>query len=103
MTAYNKVNGVYCANSAELCTELLRNEWHFEGVVMTDWMSTGKDRADEAKAISAGVDLIMPGGKKEIKAILEAYKKKTLPETDIRRAAGRVINAILHSIRHLDA
>lgn len=103
MTAYNKVNGVYCANSAELCTELLRKEWGFEGVVMTDWMSTGKDRADEAKAISAGVDLIMPGGKKEIKAILEAYKKGALPEADIRRAAGRVITAILHSIRHFDA
>lgn len=103
MTAYNKVNGVYCANSAELCTELLRNEWGFEGVVMTDWMSTGKDRADEAKAVSAGVDLIMPGGKKEIKALLEAYKKNALPEADIRRAAGRVITAILHSIRHFDA
>ena len=103
MTAYNKVNGVYCANSAELCIELLRKEWGFEGVVMTDWMATEYDRADAAKAIHAGVDLIMPGGKKEIKKLQKAYEAGTLPEADIRRAAGRVISAILHTVGHFDA
>lgn len=103
MTAYNKVNGTYCANNKELCTDLLRHEWGFEGVVMTDWMSTGKDRADEAKAIRAGVNIIMPGGEKEVKTLQKAYQSGELLEADIRRAAIRVINAVLHTFRHLDS
>ena len=64
MSAYNKINGVYCANNRELCTDILGGEWGFDGIVMTDWLSTGEDRADEAGCLNAGVDLIMPGGKK---------------------------------------
>ena len=60
MTAYNKINDVYCANNRELCTDMLRAEWGFCGAVMTDWLSTGEDRADEAEAISSGVNLSGP-------------------------------------------
>ena len=96
MTAYNRLNGTYCANSRELCTDLLRREWGFDGVVMTDWMSTGKDRASEAEAIRAGVDIIMPGGKKELKALTQAYSNGRLTIDELRRAAARVISSIVH-------
>lgn len=95
MTAYNRLNGTYCANNRELCTDLLRCEWQFRGVVMTDWMSTGKDRADEAQAISVGVDTLMPGGKKEQQALRRAYADGRLTSTAIRRAAARMLRAIL--------
>ena len=97
MTAYNRLNGIFCANSRDLCTDLLRGEWGFDGVVMTDWMSTGKDRADEAACLQAGVDLIMPGSKDDLKALRKAYQNGQLSEHDIRQAAGRVIQAIMDS------
>ena len=97
MAAYNRLNGTFCANSHELCTDLLRGEWGFSGVVMTDWMSTGKDRADEAGCVLAGVDLIMPGSKDDLKALRKACQNGQLTDADIRRAAGRVIQAIMDS------
>lgn len=96
MAAYNKLNGVYCANNSQLCNDLLRCEWNFDGLVMTDWMSTGKELADEAECIPCGTDLIMPGGKKEVQALLDAYQNGRLKGTDIRRAAGRLLHAIAH-------
>ncbi len=95
MTAYNRLNGIYCANSHELCTDLLRREWEFDGVVMTDWMSTGKNRADEAEAIRAGVDIIMPGGRKEVKALQQACSDGRLTVGELRHAAARVIQIII--------
>lgn len=98
MAAYNKVNGVYCPNSYALCTELLRQEWGFQGIVMTDWFSTGPERADEAQAIRAGVDLLMPGNKNTNKALQTAYRDGRLAATDLLRAAGRVLDAIQQTL-----
>ena len=95
MSAYNKINGIYCANNQELCTDILRSEWGFHGIVMTDWLSTGEDRADEADCLRAGVDLIMPGGKKVVKALLEARKRGRLSSVLLRRSCGRVLEEVL--------
>ena len=95
MSAYNKVNGVYCANSRELCTDILRGEWGFDSIVMTDWLSTGEDRADEAGCLNAGVDLIMPGGKKVVKALLQANQNGRLSDEILRQSCGRVLEQIL--------
>ncbi len=95
MTAYNKINGAYCANSRTLCTDILRTEWGFAGAVMTDWLSTGKDRANEAKAIKAGVDLIMPGGKKPLAALTEAAKDDPSLQQALRNTCSRVLRLIL--------
>ncbi|HEX2985367.1 MAG TPA: glycoside hydrolase family 3 C-terminal domain-containing protein [Caproiciproducens sp.] len=58
MTAYNKINGTYCASNYDLCTNLTRGEWKFKGLIMTDWGS----QADAGLSMHAGNDLIMPGG-----------------------------------------
>ena len=98
MSAYNKINGTYCANHRALCTDILRGEWGFDGVVMTDWLSTGEDRADEAECLNAGVDLIMPGGKKVVKALLQAYKTGRLSGETLRQSCGRVLEQILRTV-----
>ena len=67
---------------------------------MTDWLSTGGDRADDAKAVFSGVDLIMPGGKKVVKNLKKAVKQGTLFEEALQRSCGRVLDSILESVRH---
>jgi len=95
MSAYNRINGIYCANSRALCTDILRREWGFDGIVMTDWLSTGEDRADEAECLYAGVDLIMPGGKKTFKALKSALRDGRLDRKALRRSCGRVLEQLL--------
>ena len=97
MTSYNKLNDVYTPNSYDLCTKVLRNEWGFDGVVMTDWFSTGKGLANNGKALKAGNDLIMPGGKEYEKAILQDIKDGIVSEEDIRQCCANVLNAVVNS------
>ena len=97
MTSYNKVNDVYTPNSYDLCTKLLRNEWGFDGVVMTDWFSTNKGQANSALALSAGNDLIMPGGGIFKKEILQAVKSGLIEEEDVRRCCANVVRSIFNS------
>lgn len=97
MTSYNKVNGVYTPNSHDLCTKVLRNEWGFDGVVMTDWFSTNKGQANNALAMKAGNDLIMPGGSSFKKEILAGVKSGLIAEEDVRRCCSNVVTAIMNS------
>ncbi|MBR2049002.1 MAG: glycoside hydrolase family 3 C-terminal domain-containing protein [Oscillospiraceae bacterium] len=97
MTSYNKVNGVYAPNSHDLCTKILRNEWGFEGVVMTDWFSTNDGQASNPLAIKAGNDLIMPGTPAAKKAILKGLQENQISPRDLRRCCGNVIRSILNS------
>ena len=97
MTSYNRVNGVYSPNSHDLCTKVLRNEWGFEGVVMTDWFSTNKGQAGSALAIAAGNDLIMPGGGSFKKDILQGLQSGTLNREDLIRCCANVVKSILDS------
>ena len=97
MTSYNRVNGVYAPNSYDLCTKALRNEWGFDGVVMTDWFSTNKGQGNNALAMKAGNDLIMPGGGSFKKEILAGVKSGLISEADVRRCCANVVNSIFHS------
>ena len=97
MTSYNKVNGVYAPNSHDLCTKALRSEWGFDGVVMTDWFSTNKQYADNALAIAAGNDLIMPGGGSFKKEILAGLKDGRLTREQLRLSCSRMVKAIFDS------
>ena len=66
MTSYNRVNGVHAANSRALCTVIAREEWGFDGVLMSDWSTTApEDGSIPWKCIEAGNDLIMPGSEKD--------------------------------------
>ena len=97
MTSYNRVNGVYAPNSHDLCTKALRNEWGFDGVVMTDWFSTNKGQGNNALAMAAGNDLIMPGGGSFKKEILAGVKSGQISEEDVRRCCANVVKSILNS------
>lgn len=95
MTSYNKVNGVYAPNSYDLCTKVLRCEWGFEGVVMTDWLATGKGLASNGWAIKAGNDLICPGGSWYYKALKKDLAGGGVCAEDIRLSCARVLEAVL--------
>lgn len=97
MTSYNKVNGVYANNSYDLLTKVLRNEWGFDGVVMTDWFATGKNVGSHSDAIEAGNDLIMPGGKGVVRELKKKLKTGELDKTSLRRCAANVIRGITGS------
>lgn len=97
MTSYNRVNGTYTANSHDFCTKILRNEWGFDGVVLTDWFSTGKGLANNGLCMKGGNDLIMPGGRYNKKEILAELKKGTIEEIDIRRCAANVLCSVVYS------
>ena len=97
MTSYNKVNGVYANNSYDLLTKVLRNEWGFDGLVMTDWFATGKNVGSHALAIATGNDLIMPGNEGAEKEIYKALKKGLISEEDVKRCAANVLRGIMSS------
>lgn len=95
MSSYNRVNGVYTANHYPCLTDVLRNEWGFDGLVMTDWMSTDPKCADAALCMSAGNDLLMCGMKSDKKAIRKALASGKIQEKDLRRCAANVIKLLL--------
>ena len=104
MTSYNEINGVHSANNADLCTEIARREWHFQGVIMTDWATTlDFGGADAAGCVAAGNDLIMPGATSDLENIEQAYAEGRLSEADIRSCAECVLNIVLRTNGYADA
>ena len=97
MTSYNKVNGVYAPNSYDLCTVALRQEWGFDGVVMTDWYSTNPGKGHNALAIAAGNDLIMPGGRYFKWQIRWGLRTGKVSRKQLRACCANVVKAILDS------
>lgn len=92
MTSYNRVNGKYVANNELLCTNVLRDEWGFNGIVMTDWYSTGLKKASAIKAINAGNDLIMPGSPLDRIQILSGLVSGELDKEKLLLSANRIID-----------
>ncbi len=72
MTSYNLLNGIHTANSYDLAVKLLRCEWGFKGMVMTDWTTTGAGGSSPVECIKARNNLIMPGSTEDIELIKEA-------------------------------
>ena len=91
MTSYNLNNGMPAADDYDLCTDLARGEWGFNGLVMTDW---GGGQSTPVNSMHAGNDLIMPGGSS--KSIAEATGV-TLPLGDLQKATRNVLNVIMDS------
>ncbi|QIG41107.1 beta-glucosidase [Microbacterium sp. 4R-513] len=89
MSSYNAINGVFASENRWLLTELLRDEWGFDGLVVSDWGAI-KDRVE---ALRAGLDLEMPGtGDDGTDAILQALRDGCLDRDVVERAAARVAN-----------
>jgi beta-glucosidase len=93
MSSYNKINGTYASESPELLTTILRKEWGYRGMVMTDWFG-GKDAVAQ---MQAGNDLLMPGTPKQSEAIVEAVKKGKLSEQVLDRNVEHILNMIILS------
>lgn len=93
MSSYNKVNGAYTSESKYLLTDILRGDWGFEGIVMSDWFG-GQDAPAQ---IRAGNDLLEPGTKRQWKALVKAREKGELPIEDIDTSVKRILKLILAS------
>ena len=93
MSSYNKVNGTYASENHALLTGVLRDDWTFDGVVMTDWFG-GKDAVAQ---MNAGNDLLMPGTGVQQKALLAALASGALKPEILDRNVERVLALILRS------
>ena len=95
MTSYNYINGVYTSESKDLVQTILRDEWGYEGTVMTDWFG-GKDGA---KQMWAGNDMLQPGKKEQFDSIVAGVKSGKLAEADLDRSVQRILNLVEKSPR----
>lgn len=87
MASYNGVNGEPVISNHWLLTQILRDEWGYDGVVVSDW---GAAASDVVAAVHAGLDLDMPGTGAGSAALIEAVRNGALDETILDRAASRV-------------
>lgn len=95
MSSYNKLNGTYTSESRDLLTTILRDEWGYKGLVMTDWFG-GRDAAAQ---IHAGNDLLMPGREDQKQAILKALENGSLAMEDVDTDVKRILELVLRSPR----
>lgn len=95
MSSYNRINGFHAANFGDICTGVLRKEWGFEGVVMSDWNTTvPADGSISWKCAVAGNDIIMPGNPQDDENIRQACERGELSEEAIRTCGRRVLAMI---------
>ena len=97
MTSYNLLNGVHTAERRDLVEDILRTEFGFKGIVMTDWLvaalNSGKKKypvTNAARIAAAGGDLVMPGGPGDLKAILDGLKEGTVTRQQLTVNATRI-------------
>ncbi|MDE7439524.1 MAG: glycoside hydrolase family 3 C-terminal domain-containing protein, partial [Clostridia bacterium] len=91
MCAYNQINGTFCSENEWLLNEVLRGEWGFDGLVMTDWGATH----DRVEGIKAGLDLEMPGDTPYCrKSIIDGVKSGSLPIEKLDKAVENVLRLL---------
>jgi beta-glucosidase len=96
MCAYNKVNGSYCSENHKLLTEILKEEWGFEGLVVSDWGAVH----DRVASLQAGLDLEMPGPKpRRTKAVIEAVRSGKLNESVLNEAVRRILEIVFKAAK----
>ena len=92
MTSYNLVNGVYTNSSFGLIATLLRDEWGFDGLVMSDWGSVATGQAVAYEAIKAGNDIIMPGGTVQAEELVKSLKNGELTRDEANQCGARILS-----------
>lgn len=99
MNSYNRINGTYVGDNPEYLTKLLRDEWGFDGYVVSDWGAVN----DRVQALKAGLDLEMPssGGMND-KLIVQAVENGTLEEGVLDQACERILNIIFRYTENRD-
>ena len=98
MCAYPKLNGVHCSDSKTLLTDILRTEWGFGGMVITDWGAMN----DRLEGFRAGCDLNMPGGSDYMeKDVLQAVRDGKLPESCVDDSVRRVLKLVFRAAETL--
>lgn len=95
MSSYNYLNGIYTSENPELLTDLLRDEWGYDGMVMTDWFGG----SDAVAQIKAGNDMLQPGYNAQYDAIVEGVKNGTLDESVVDKNIGRILKMIVRTPR----
>ena len=97
MCSYNRLNGVYASENPWLLTDVLRNEWGFDGYVMSDWGAV----SDRVAGVAAGLDLEMPGSKGiNDRKLVEAVRAGTLDEKVLDTACARILSIVYRAIEH---
>ncbi|MDX8338903.1 glycoside hydrolase family 3 C-terminal domain-containing protein [Draconibacterium sp. IB214405] len=96
MSSYNKVNGVYTSESHDLLTKILRDDWGYEGYVMTDWGGG----SDVVAQMIAGNDMIQPGSPQAIKTLIEAVESDKLDVEILNTNVERILNIMMETPRY---
>ncbi len=103
MTSYNLINGVHAANNYDLCTKVARDEWGFQGVIMTDWTTTlWGDDCTASGCMRAGNDLVMPGVPQDHEDIRQALADGSLTIQELKRAVAHLLPVVFQSERYED-
>lgn len=98
MSSYNFLNGVHAANNYMLCTNILRNEWGFDGFIATDWRTTVHDGSCTASGcMRAGNDLNMPGFELDLRNLQKELAEGTLAIEDVKACVSRLVSVIWRS------
>ncbi len=95
MTSYNKINGTYTSEEKELVETVLREDWGYKGVVMTDWYG-GKDAVAQ---MHAGNDMLQPGRPSQYHEIIEGVNNGTLAQADLDRNVKRILEFVVRTPR----
>ena len=98
MSAYNKVNGEFAQGNKDLLTSILRDDWGFKGIVMTDWIGKRNGLLTTSE-VAAGNDLMMPGYAEQAEDIVKGVKDGTLKIEDVDRNVRRMLEYIVKTPR----
>ena len=98
MTSYNLLNGFHTSENFNLIIDVLRNEWNYKGLIMTDWSVSGRKQFLKSKypaqnaynIIKAGVDIMMPGNRRDYLILEKKWNETLLKKEDLLRCAGKV-------------
>ena len=102
MTSYNLINGIHSSENKALLIDVLRNEWNYKGLIMTDWSSSDDSIINTTKyrsqhilnIIKGGNNLMMPGSSKDYNIIIDKLEKELITREDLLQCSSKVYETI---------